>query len=118
MNKLNNDWIQELKTAVPEVRILNEGGFSFILIKELALPEGCVPKKVDALLCVDKRDGYDSRLYLSKKITGNFPDRNWNGNIMLLDKNWHAISWKTKPGLTYFEMLTVHLNAFRDNGKN
>tara|TARA_R110002124_G_scaffold149259_5_gene315359 strand:- start:9402 stop:9752 length:351 start_codon:yes stop_codon:yes gene_type:complete len=110
--EVNSDWIERLRKVYPELEVLKEGGFSYIFIKDLILPDGVIPEKLDALLCIDRRDGYDSRLYVSEKIKECDPSRNWNGNIVLMDKNWFAVSWKTQQGLTYIEMLMVHLKAF------
>lgn len=109
---VNHDWLKELKDCFGDVQFLQEGGYSYIYIPELSLPKNCTPFKVEALLCIQPRDGYDSRLYVST-IPKNMPARNWNGNIYILDKNWRAISWRSAPGLTYLEMLLVHLKPFK-----
>lgn len=104
--------IEDLKRIAPNLSKAEEGGYSFILIEGLVLPPNCTPNKVDALLCPSPiREGYQSRLYLSSKISG-CPPRNWNGNIRLLNRNWHAISWQTLPNLTLSQMLLTHLKAF------
>lgn len=104
--------IAELKLINPNLSLAQEGGSQFILIKDLALPEGCTPTKVDALLCPTMRDGYQSRLYLSEQISG-CPVRNWNGQLRHLERNWFAISWQVPGGLRLAETLLVHLKAFR-----
>lgn len=104
--------IEELKQIAPNLSEAQEGGYSFILIEGLQLPEGCVPIAIDALLCPKPREGYESRLFFSAQITG-CPTRNWNGNIRVLGKNWFAISWKVPSGLRLSEILLVHLKAFR-----
>ncbi len=104
--------IEELKKITPDLSFAQEGGYSFILIKDLNLPDGCSPSVVDALLCPTQRDGYESRLFFSSIITG-CPARNWNGNIRVLEKNWHAISWQVPAGLKLFEILLVHLKSLR-----
>ena len=104
--------IDELKKIAPELQIAQEGGYTYILISNLNLPEGCIPTITDALLCPMPRDGYQSRLFFPVQIQG-CPSRNWNGNIRALEKNWHAISWKIGGGLRLAEMLLVHLKALR-----
>ena len=106
------DQIEELKQIAPSLSIAEEGGYTFIRIEELKLPDHCKPSEVEALLCPVPRDGYNSRLFFSSIITGG-PQRNWNGNIRVLDKNWHAISWRTNTKLRLAQMLMVHLNALR-----
>lgn len=110
--QFNENDIAELKLISPDLSFAQEGGSQFILIKGLLLPSGCNPQRVDALLCPNPREGYNSRLYFSEKISG-CPDRNWNGNLRVLEKNWCAISWQVPPGLRLAEALLVHLNAFR-----
>jgi hypothetical protein len=104
--------IAALKRITPFLSYAQEGGYKFILIEKLQLPEGCKPQVVDALLCPTPREGYESRLYFSSQITG-CPQRNWNGNIRVLDRNWYAISWRVPGGLNLYEILLVHLKALR-----
>lgn len=109
---VNQEWLRELQECIGNVQILVEGGYTYLYLPILNLPKNCTPSKVEALLCIQTRDGYDSRLYISQ-IPTNMPTRNWNGNIYILDKNWRAISWRTSPSLTYLEMLLVHLKPFK-----
>ena len=104
--------ILELKQLAPNLSQAQEGGYTFILIEKLQLPDSCQPALVDALLCPTPRDGYESRLFFSSQITG-CPARNWNGKIRVLEKNWYAISWKVPAGLRLYEILLIHLKALR-----
>ena len=104
--------IEELKQIAPNLSMAQEGGYQYILIKDLKLPEGCSPSIVDALLCSKPRDGYESRLFFSAQISG-CPARNWNGHIRVLEKNWYAISWKVPSGQRLYEILLIHLNSLR-----
>lgn len=108
----NEDEIAELKLINPNLSSAQEGGNQFILINGMVLPEGCIPRTVDVLLCPKPREGYNSRLYLAEKIMG-CSERNWNGQLRLLDRNWFAVSWQVPPGLRLAEALLVHLKAFR-----
>lgn len=110
--QFENDEIAELKLIAPDLSIAQEGGYTFILITNLCMPEGCTPKFVNALLCPEPRDGYNSRLFLSEQIS-NRPGLNWNGNIRVLEKNWYAISWQTQSGHRLAEKLILHLKPFR-----
>ena len=107
------DQIDELKKIAPSISIAVEGGYTFIYIEKLKLPDGCKPDIVDALLCPTPKDGYNSRLFFSTQITG-CPGRNWNGNVRALNKNWCAISWKVAAGYSLAQMLSVHLKALRN----
>lgn len=104
--------IKELKSIAPDLSYAQEGGQTYILIKDLPLPDGCTPAVSDVLLCPKGRDGYESRLFFPAKITGG-PIRNWNGNLRVLDKNWFAFSWRVEGGLRLAEMLLVHLTGLR-----
>ena len=106
------DQISELKLLAPELRVAQEGGYTFIHITNLRMPEGCTPDTVNALLCPEPRDGYSSRLFLSEQVI-NRPGLNWNGNIRVLEQNWFAISWQTQPGHRLADMLIFHLKPFR-----
>jgi len=104
--------ISELKTIAPNLSVAQEGGYTYIHIAGLLLPDGCQPAVVDALLCSVPREGYNSRLFFSAQITGRSV-HNWNGNIRVLDRAWYAISWQTQPGLRLAEILTIHLKPLR-----
>ena len=105
--------IDELKIIAPNLSLAQEGGYNYIFIKDLYLPNGCKPAIVDALLCPTVKEGYESNLYYSHHITG-CPLRNWNRmNVKILDRNWFAVSWKVQSGLRLSEMLLVHLKALR-----
>ncbi|WP_108425040.1 hypothetical protein [Flagellimonas amoyensis] len=102
--------IDELKKVAPDLKIIQEGGYTFFYIEKLLLPDGCVPNIIEALLCPTPHSGYPCRLFFSSQISG-CPARNWNGNLRVIGRNWFAISWKTKSGLTLLEMVSIHLKA-------
>src|SRR5437764_602418 len=92
----STDELTELKTLCPGASQAEEGKVVFFLLPSLTLPDGCIPKVVDALLCPSARDGYPSRLFLSERITSR-QNLNWNAtNVRILDRNWHAYSWMLK----------------------
>jgi hypothetical protein len=104
--------VEELKKITPDLSIASEGGYTYILINKLFLPEGCIPAETTALLCPTPKDGYASRLFFPTIIRG-CPSRNWNGNLRVLDRNWHAFSWRVPGNLRLAETLLVHLNALK-----
>lgn len=109
----SEDQIKELKSIAPDLSMAQEGGYTYIRIDNLQLPDYCKPNVVNALLCPSQRDGYESTLFYSAMITG-CPTRNWNRNgVRILGENWYAISWKVNPGLRLAEMLQIHLSALR-----
>src|SRR4051812_34053052 len=103
--------IDALKTLYPEVSASAEGVNEYIAVERLRLPDGCEPKEVKALLCINQRDGYPSRLFLSKKVTHKGKGQNWNANgVLILGQQWWAVSWKTnRPNLTLTQMIIDHL---------
>ncbi|MEP7375976.1 MAG: hypothetical protein ABI675_21450 [Chitinophagaceae bacterium] len=104
--------IEELRKIAPDLSFAQEGGHSYILIKNLSLPDGCIPGISDVLLCPQARDGYTSRLFFPVQITG-CQERNWNKQLRVLETNWHAFSWKLEGNLRLAEMLLIHLNGLR-----
>lgn len=104
--------IEELKRIAPDLCYAEEGGLPYFLLKEVKMPEGCDPAIADLLLCPRPRDGYESRLFFPKVISGK-PGLNWNGNIRVLERTWVAFSWRVQSGLRLAEMLLIHLNGLR-----
>ncbi|ADB42777.1 conserved hypothetical protein (plasmid) [Spirosoma linguale DSM 74] len=105
--------IDELKTIAPNLSVAQEGGYTYVFIENLRLPNNCQPAVVNALLCPTPRDGYNSRLFFSEMING-APARNWNGQIRVLGTNWYGISWQIQQsGLRLSEILINHINALR-----
>lgn len=107
--------LEELRECFGNIETYQEGGFTYVYIPKLPLPDGCSPTEVKAILCPELKDGYFSRLYLSQVITG-CPIRNWTATTRIIDHNWSVISWQSKPGLSLFDMVGLHLNAFDPNG--
>jgi len=108
------DQIEELKRAFGKVQYGEEGGYVFLLIPSLHLPEGCKPEIVDALLCPMERDGYPSRLFFSEEVVPLKP-RNWNAkNVRILESNWWAFSWRLNhPKLRLIQMVGAHLKGLK-----
>jgi hypothetical protein len=103
----------ELVSLYPNTSRSEEGGLTYFLIPDVALPPGCAPSSCDALLCPLQRDGYISRLFFSEQIQSPQP-RNWNANgIRILERNWHAFSWQTRAGLRLAQMVQTHLSGLR-----
>lgn len=100
--------LEELKRVCPEAKEMPEGGISFVLLPGLIVSgQG----SLDALLCPQQRDGYPTRLFLSRQIPGK--GNNWSTH-RILDRTWHTWSW-TGVGqeLRLAEILAAHLNALR-----
>jgi hypothetical protein len=102
----------ELKLYCSKLSLISEGGVTYFCMEGLRLPAGCEPNCCDALLCPDTGDGnYPSRLYLAVLVNSPYP-RNWNGNVRIGERNWHAFSWKITAGLTLAQMLNAHMSGF------
>jgi hypothetical protein len=108
------DEIEELR-ALGGLQQAQEGGTVFILISQLAMPPSCAPTHVDVLLCPSPRDGYASRLFFAEQVrkpAGAPP--NWNGHIRILERNWHAFSWRVPvQRMRLIQMVAEHLRGLR-----
>jgi hypothetical protein len=103
--------MEELKTICPDAREMSEAGLAYILLPGLRLPEGNNPTQVDALLCLQQREGYPTRLFLSEQVAGK--GNNWN-SFRVLDRTWLACSWNNVGSLLRpAQVLAEHLRAFR-----
>lgn len=107
MNSAEEQFL-EVQRFYPDAIIIPEGGVNYVFIPDLELPSGCVPQKIDALLCPVLKNGYQSRLFYTQKIEG-IASRNWNGNLRLCDRTWVSFSWKSKDGMSLLEMMRYHL---------
>jgi hypothetical protein len=104
--------IESLKAMFGDgIKKVMVAGRPYIFLPNIGLPQGCSPDSVDALLCPFERDGYSSRLYISAKVSTP-GQKNWNGNIIVDDRNWYAISWKIPPGIPLHQMIAMHLKGF------
>lgn len=107
--------IDSLRQVCPRLEVHTEGQQDFILLPDLELPDGCMPKKAVALFCPTSRSGYESRLYFEKKIETPH-SLNWNGNERILERNWHAFSWRlNETQLTLAQRLAAHLRGLRNS---
>lgn len=111
---LPEDQIEELLRIYPDAKRAKEGEVTYFLLPQLEMPSGCTPERSDALLCPTRRDGYESRLFFAQKVVGGSA-LNWHvdGTARILDRNWFAFSWKTRPNLRLIQMVRIHLKALR-----
>jgi hypothetical protein len=106
------DQVAEVKRFYPDVLAAKDGGITYLVLRDAPLPAGCNPPRMDLLLCPSERDGYTSRLYFAERVTCN-NNLNWNGMVRVIERNWHAFSWRVDPGLRLLQMLLAHLGALR-----
>jgi hypothetical protein len=106
------DQIDELKGQYSGLSFIEEAGVEYFLLPNMLTPKGCIPDKVDALLCPSARDGYTSRLFFAKQVAGPRP-LNWNANgVRIGERNWHAYSWKIGASSQRLaQMVSSHLSA-------
>ena len=108
------DQIAELKRHCTELSQYEEAGITYLMLKNLPLPEGCLPATCDALLVPTGRDGYSSRLFFNQTIQpATARLLNWNAvGVRVMERNWQAFSWQvTRPNLRLQELLVAHLKG-------
>jgi hypothetical protein len=102
------DALDEILALDPRASVIEEGGLTYIYLPVLILPDGA---PAEALLCLAGRDGYPTRLFLSRLVSGK--GNNWSLH-RILDKAWHTWSWKdVPPNLRPIDILMSHLDALR-----
>jgi hypothetical protein len=105
---LTADALDEILALCPRASVIEEGGLAYIHLPVLILPDG---DAAEALLCLSGRDGYPTRLFLSRPVSGK--GNNWSVH-RILDKAWHTWSWKDVPAcLRPIDILMSHLDALR-----
>lgn len=105
--------LAELSQFCAEIRSLEEGGVSYLLLKGLHLPDGCTPDKTDSLFCPTPIHGYNARLLFPEKIQGP-QGLNWNHEARIFEKTWYAFSWQlNQPDLRLAQKVAIILGALR-----
>ena len=96
--------LEELRQICPEAKEMQEGSFVFVLLPALRISgQG----QVDSLLCPQARDGYMTRLFLSRQIAGK--GANWT-NHQILDRGWWSWSWQNVGAdQRLIQILAAHL---------
>jgi hypothetical protein len=108
---VSDEGLKKIRGLCFEAREMTEAGLAYLYLPGLKLPQGCEPQVVDALLCLQSRDGYPTRLLLSARISNK--GQNWNSH-RILDREWHTWSWNGVSGnLRPIEILLGHLRALR-----
>lgn len=104
--------LTQLKRFSSGVSVFADAGLRYIHLPELALPAQCDPPSSDALLCMDARDGYPTRLLLASKIETPARPLNWHMSPTVAGRVWQAFSWKGVPSTDPVSVLIGHLKAF------
>jgi hypothetical protein len=102
------DALEEIAALCSGASVMEEGGLTYLHLPRIVLPDGA---DAEALLCLSGRDGYQTRLFLSRQVSGK--GSNWSVH-RILDKAWHTWSWRDVPAdLRPIEVLMSHLGALR-----
>lgn len=101
-----------IKRFASEASTFMEAGLRYVHLPQLRLPESCDPGVDDALLCMDTRDGYPTRLFFSKKIATPVRGLNWHMTPTVAGITWQAFSWNGVPSGDPVSVLLGHLRAF------
>jgi hypothetical protein len=115
MTTIDRAQIEALKPLASSVQIATECGEEFFYLTDVTLPDGCSPQKTDILLCPHPRDGYTSRMYFAHKIDCPHMSAqpNWNGHMYVLDRSWHAFSWRLQPQERIINLFAEHIRGLR-----
>jgi hypothetical protein len=100
--------LTELRLICPGLAVRVENTYEFIFLPSFRLPTGAI---VDALLCPQSRDGYETRLFLSSQVPGK--GNNWTTHS-ILDRTWYTWSWNNVPAtFSLAAILANHLEALK-----
>lgn len=90
----------------------NDGNDRFILMEGLRFKAKGVDHQQDALLCLNQRDGYPTKLYLTQQVPG--VHQNWQGPYYILGRPWRSWSWNNvSADQTPIKILASHLQALQ-----
>lgn len=105
------DHLVELEDIYPGAAERPEGGYSYIYLPGLKVTTAGQTIILDALLCPQQKDGYNTRLFLSQVVQGR--GSNWSTH-RILDRTWYTPSWNNvASSLRPAQMLAEHLRAYR-----
>lgn len=103
--------LETLKALCPEAELWEEGGQPLAFLPNLQIKSDGAPHQTDGLLWPGPRDGYETRLFLSRP----FPAKGQNWNVFnIKGRAWHACSWNGVPAsLPWLQILANHLSPLR-----
>lgn len=104
--------LNRLRELSPAAELWTDGGQPVAFVPAVEFVAGASRVVRDLLLWPRKREGYESRLFLSEPVQAK-QAANWT-TFNILGRTWHACSWQNVPStLPWMEMLAAHLRAFR-----
>jgi hypothetical protein len=108
---LPEELLAELTKICEGAKEMVEGGYTFVYLPGLKIRTGENAVCQDALLCLQSRDGYPTRLFLSQQIQGR--GNNWTTH-RIVDRTWYSWSWNNvSSDLRPAQILAEHLRALR-----
>ena len=109
--KFPAEQLEHLKGLCESVRVVQEGGTSYVHLEKLRFRVGGANQVSDAILCPTAHSGYLTRLFLSAP----FPSKGANWSVhQVLGRPWHTWSWQGVPAdLPLLQMLLCHLDALK-----
>jgi len=103
-----DEYLEEMRAISPDPTVKEAGGLTYIHLPRITAPNGTV---MGALLCLQGRDGYLTRLFLSEPVPGK--GNNWTAH-QILDKTWHTWSWNhVEANQRPMEIFAAHMKALR-----
>lgn len=107
---ISEEGLEELRLIYPGAVPMPEGGYTYAYLPRLKLGQGNCILIREGLLCLQARDGYATRLFLSEPVPGK--GNNWTVH-RILDKTWHTWSWNNVSPGRPAQVLAQHLAALR-----
>ena len=100
-----------LKAIYPSAECWSEGGHELAYIPDVKVQVAGGAVQVNLLLHPQYKDGYDTRLFVDRKIAES-KGLNWNAHT-ICGETWWAISWQgVKAHLPWVQILANHVRAF------
>lgn len=108
---VTDEMLNEVKKLFCQnAKVLVEAGLTYIHLPSLTLPAGNTPAAMEALVCLNQRDGYTTRLFFSAPVTAK--GQNWTVHN-ILGKAWHTCSWNNVIFTNRAtDVIAQHLRAF------
>lgn len=100
----------------PKVEERSDGQNLYVFIPGLTMPQGCTPKKSDALFCTQSYaptiGGYTSRLFLKDHVQSSHHVPNNYQPYLIAGETWYAFSHNNVQPGPFPEMIINHLRGF------
>jgi hypothetical protein len=107
----NEEELIKLRRIYKQAEPWDECGQPLVYLPNVTVESGGVKHELNTLLCPRARDGYPTRVFLSKP----FPNKGQNWKVFnIKGLTWHACSFSEVPAsLPWIEILANHLRVLR-----